>query len=109
MDWKQQLNSLKSSGTLPEGEDTVENVETQPSDVKLPTLSVILDKKGRKGKTATIIEGFDPDDPHLEEIASNLKRKLATGGSIRNGEILIQGDRKNEVTSILKSLGYKLK
>mgnify|MGYP000766867494 FL=1 len=70
-------------------------------------LDIILEKKGRAGKQATIITGFRGSDEELLELASVLKRRLATGGSARGGEILIQGDRRQDVLSALTSLGYK--
>lgn len=71
-------------------------------------LKVILDRKGRKGKVATIVEGFTLPDEQVEEIASELKRKIGTGGSARGGEILIQGDWTAKVSEILRSRGFKL-
>ncbi|MBD5266786.1 MAG: translation initiation factor [Bacteroides sp.] len=96
---------LKNNPDLPEGE----TVEEKPAErVKTDfRMDVVLEKKGRAGKQATIICGFQGSDDDLLELASTLKRRLATGGSARGGEILIQGDRRKEVVEILKSLGYK--
>ena len=96
---------LKNNPNLPEGE----TVEEKPAErVKTDfRMDVVLEKKGRAGKQATIICGFQGSDDDLLELASTLKRRLATGGSARGGEILIQGDRRKEVVEILKSLGYK--
>lgn len=109
-DWKDALSSLRNSGTLPE-DNSPDPVE-EPSggaNHKKPVLTVLIDKKGRKGKTATIIEGFDGSDDELESLAKTLKQRLGTGGSARGGEILIQGDRKTDVIFILQSLGFKTK
>lgn len=70
-------------------------------------LDIILDKKGRKGKAATIIAGFTVGDATIEDIARRLKQRLGTGGSARGGEILIQGDKRSAVAEALKSLGLK--
>lgn len=72
-------------------------------------LLVELDRKGRCGKEATIISGFTIDDEGVAKIASQLKSRLGTGGSSRGGEILIQGDRRQQVEPILSALGFKVK
>lgn len=97
---------LKNNPDLPEGEAIVEQPAESVVDRNF-RMDVVLEKKGRAGKQATIICGFQGSDDDLLELASTLKRKLATGGSARGGEILIQGDRRKEVVEILKSLGYK--
>lgn len=110
-DWKDILGSLKESGAVPEDnspEPEATSHETPDASLK-SKLRVVIDKKGRKGKTATIIEGFEGPDSKLQELAKLLKQRLGSGGSARDGEILIQGDRKNDVVSILSSLGYKVK
>lgn len=89
----------------PESEQTVDKAGTKYAG----KLDVILEKKGRGGKTATIIAGFgdDIDDGEIDGLAALLKKKLGTGGSARGGEILIQGDRRDDVIAILKTQGYK--
>ena len=110
-DWIETLKALKNSGNLPDGEDFINkepdsNLTSSPKSSKHCKLQVVIDKKGRKGKTATIIEGFECSEKEIEEIATTLKKKLGTGGSVRDGEILIQGDRKEDVIRILKELGF---
>lgn len=70
-------------------------------------LDIGIERKGRGGKTATLITGWELDDSELLEIAAQLKKRLATGGSARGGDILIQGDRRNDVLALLTSMGYK--
>ncbi|MDE7419224.1 MAG: translation initiation factor [Muribaculaceae bacterium] len=114
MDWKDALASLSG---LPEGDDSPtmqpENQTTGQADHQTPkqksALHVLIEKKGRGGKTATIIEGFEITDEEIDEIARTLRKKLGTGGSARGGEILIQGDRKNDVINHLKGMGFKVK
>lgn len=106
-DWQNALQSLLDGGALPE------HSEVQPEKSKTPKKSadklvVAIEKKGRAGKTATIISGFTADSDELESIAAKLKSKLGTGGSARGGEILIQGDRRSDIVPILRSLGFKI-
>lgn len=70
-------------------------------------LDIIYERKGRAGKSATIISGFTMADDDVEALASDLKRTLGTGGSARGGEILIQGDRRDDVLRLLTEKGYK--
>lgn len=104
-DWKAKLSEIIAD--LPEGNDSAEGQDrSSPSKaVKSQRLDIILDRK-RAGKTATIIAGF-ADDTDIKEIAALLKQKLGTGGSARGGEILIQGDRRNDAGRILTAMGYK--
>ena len=110
-DWKDSLSKLKESGELAVPADEQEGltiVKETSDNKKSGPIEIITDRKGRKGKTATIIAGF-ADEEDVEAIASELKKKLATGGSVRDCEILIQGDRKNEAKEILISMGFKIK
>lgn len=106
MDWKDTLASLTG---LPEGDIPEEKEEKSKSCLPKGTLHVLMEKKGRGGKTATIIEGFEISDEEINEIAGILRKRLATGGSSRGGEILIQGDRRQEVAAILQEMGFKVK
>lgn len=114
MDWKASLETLKAAmPELPESDSEASaQRETAPtSSFPFPQeharLDILLDKKGRKGKAATIIAGFTVDDDTVEEIARRLKQRLATGGSARDGEILIQGDKRREAAAALGALGLK--
>ena len=109
MDWKEKLNELRGGLEDPasEEENVIENKEEKISQKE--KLTVVLDKKGRNGKTATIIEGFTIPQSEVEKIARELKNKLGTGGSVREGEILIQGDRKNQIVEFLKNKNFKVR
>ncbi len=103
-DWQSSLQAfLNSNPDLPEGDEIVEETTGQS---KQP-LDIILEKKGRAGKMATIVTGFVLDDDAVSGIASAMKSRLGTGGSSRGGEILIQGDRRKDVLDFLIKAGYK--
>lgn len=108
-DWKDMLSGLRDS--LPEGEETQEpvGIADSKSEGKKEVIHVVVERKGRKGKTATIAEGFTCTEEELAEIASKAKQKLGTGGSARGGEILIQGECRERFSAFLREFGYKVK
>ncbi len=65
--------------------------------------------KGRKGKPVTTIHGIEVDNNTLKEIASKLKRKCGVGGSLKNGVIEIQGDKRDTIIPELEKEGFKVK
>ncbi|MDE7387900.1 MAG: translation initiation factor [Muribaculaceae bacterium] len=107
MDWQDALGSLLNS--VPQAPDTPTPSEQSSSTQQSKgRLDIILEKKGRAGKSATIISGFTTEsDDEISAIAARLKSRLGTGGSARGGEILIQGDRRTDVQHQLTELGYK--
>lgn len=72
-------------------------------------LRVLLDKKQRKGKVVTLIEGFVGTSDDLKELGKLLKTKCGGGGSSKDGEILIQGDHREKIMDLLKAEGYQVK
>lgn len=72
-------------------------------------LRVWLEKNHRGGKTATVIRDFVGNTDDLETLCKMLKSKCGTGGSAKDGEIIIQGDHRKKIGEILGGLGYKYK
>lgn len=109
MDWQSSLQQfLNDNPDLPHGDaGDAEPVADRP--VRKERLDLILDRKGRAGKVATIITGFadTTSDADILALAGRLKQRLGTGGSSRGGEILIQGDRRTELARLLQAEGYK--
>ncbi|MFQ5583043.1 MAG: translation initiation factor Sui1 [Calditrichia bacterium] len=65
--------------------------------------------KGRGGKTVTTISGLALDAIHLKELAGELKRNCGTGGSVKDGVIIIQGDHRMTLMKALQERGYTVK
>mgnify|MGYP001770637040 CR=1 FL=1 len=63
-------------------------------------------EKRKFGKEVTIIEGITADQSELKKIASELKSKLAAGGTVKDGKIEIQGDQRERVKELLIKMGY---
>lgn len=107
-DWKSQLNCLITDNPelqLPEKETP----STEEKAFRKQSFYIELDKKGRKGKQATLISGFEGTEEELKKLAAELKKVCGAGGSTRDNEILIQGDLREKVTTLLNNMGHKTK
>ncbi|MFN3530620.1 MAG: translation initiation factor [Bacteroidia bacterium] len=72
-------------------------------------LRVMIDRKNRGGKEATLITGFIGSQDDLNQLAKSLKNKCGVGGSAKDGEIIIQGALADKVLQLLLQMGYKAK
>ena len=70
-------------------------------------LKVRLDTKHRAGKAVTLVEGFTGKDEDIEELGKKLKSFCGTGGSAKDGEIIVQGDQREKVLQWLLKNNYK--
>lgn len=73
------------------------------------TVRVRREVKGRKGKPVTTITGVPVDFDELKELATALKRSCGSGGSVKDGIIIIQGDKCDQVIDVLKQRGFTAK
>lgn len=106
------MKKIKFDGFYSTGNVEPSNDDSQEMETLAPEnqqLKVLLEKKGRGGKTAVIICGFIGSDNDLKDLSKTLKSKCGVGGSARDGEILIQGDVRDKVIDLLNGMGYKTK
>jgi translation initiation factor 1 len=68
-----------------------------------------LEKKGRGGKSVTVVSGLPKNDAFLRELAGTLKRACGTGGTVGDGEVEIQGDQRERLRSALHARGFHVK
>lgn len=86
--------------------DTEETVTPEPGH---QDLRVWLDRKGRGGKAVTLIKGFVGREEDLKSLGKTLKAACGVGGSVKNGEVVLQGDHRDKVVNHLKEKGYGAK
>ena len=70
---------------------------------------VMRDRKGRRGKTVTVITGLPGGEAALDEVATTLKRLCGSGGTVAEGNVEIQGDHRERIAAKLTELGYRVK
>lgn len=102
-------NSRVVYSTNPEFEyqEEDEQIETLPPQQQ--TLEVHIDRKNRGGKTATLIKGFIGNEDDLNDLGKILKSSCGVGGSVKEGEVIIQGEKRDKVMQVLQKKGYKVK
>lgn len=109
-DWKDRLGVVYS--TDPNFKYvTAADLEQEPDTLEpaRQRLIVAIDRRNRGGKQVTVVRGFVGREEDLVALSKILKTKCGVGGSAKEGEILIQGDMRDRVVDILKTLGYNAK
>jgi translation initiation factor 1 len=108
IDWKDNLGALFAEDLANlKPEETA--ISTEKAPIAKQHFRIELDKKGRNGKQATLITGFEGSDDDLKELARSIKTTCGVGGSTRDGEILIQGDFRKKIADLLTEQGHKVK
>ncbi|MFA5298727.1 MAG: translation initiation factor [Lutibacter sp.] len=110
---KKKLNSLEDLGGFVFSTNSNFEFEKKEEQALLPPkqqyLEALFSNKGRGGKTVTVITGFVGPEEDLKNLGKLLKTKCGVGGSIKDNEIIIQGNYRDKLMEILKKEGYNIK
>ena len=92
--------------TDPDFKTEEENTPEETLPPKQQRLKVRLDTKQRAGKAVTLVEGFSGTDEDLGQLGKQLKTHCGTGGSVKDGLVIIQGDQRDKICQWLLAKGY---
>lgn len=105
------LKSLFSEDLDALEKERLENPEVEeetPDEYGTKKLHIQYERKGRGGKEVCVVSGFDTDEDTIKRFAKRLKQSCGLGGSVKNGEILVQGQAINKIEKFLLSEGFKV-
>lgn len=104
-------------GQMSDGQagEPAEAMASPPSSAKTPPkgagaqVRVQRERKGRRGKTVSVITGVPGPESHRQDLLKQLKQKLGTGGALEGDNVVIQGDHRDRTVDLLNQMGYKAK
>ena len=94
---------------LPDSTQPPQKKSREEHDGKEKPVRIVLDTKGRKGKTVTLVSGLQHNPETMKEIAKLLKEHCGTGGTVKDGNIELQGDQRERATDKLRAMNYSVK
>lgn len=94
---------------VPRRESSASSVPAAPAPPERQQVSVRLERKGRGGKTVTVISGLQSLSGERDALLKQLKTRLGTGGTQREGLIEVQGDHRDALCRMLQECGYRPK
>ncbi|WP_040281965.1 translation initiation factor [Psychroserpens damuponensis] len=106
MDLQDQLKNLFPDHVE---EEVSEEKTSKDKDLWLQDDPIICKYEKRKGKPITILEGYTGATDDFKKLAKELKQKLSVGGSFKDDKIIIQGDYRDKIMTILKAKGFNVK
>ncbi|WP_299779590.1 translation initiation factor [uncultured Formosa sp.] len=104
MDLKDQLKNL-----FPEHEEVPQETSTSDSNLWIQDDPILCKYEKRKGKPITILDGYTGATEDFKLLAKELKKILSVGGSFKDDKIIIQGDYRDKIMTILKEKGFNVK
>ncbi|MCL4127977.1 UNVERIFIED_CONTAM: hypothetical protein GTU68_045729 [Idotea baltica] len=104
MDLQDQLKNL-----FPEHKPEKEEKPIEKSDIWLQDDPIICKYEKRKGKPITILEGYNGATSDFKKLAKEIKTKFSVGGSFKDDKIIIQGDLRDKIMTLLKEKGFAVK
>ena len=107
--WKQRLGIVYSTNKEFDYKKDNDNPDMETLSPEKQHLIVSIDRSQRAGKQVTLIKGFTGKEEDLETLGKQLKIKCGVGGSVKDGEIILQGDFRERVVNLLTAMGYKAK
>jgi translation initiation factor 1 len=110
-DWKASrlVYSTDSASVTPPAVAKPDSVTPASKPLERQKVLVKLDRKGRRGKSVTLVEGIVADAAALEAVAKKLKAACGSGGTVKEGRIELQGEHREKVLALLTELGYRPK